>query len=151
MINGNLLKNLREENNLTQAELGARIGTDGNLISRWERGKASPSDRYLVKLSEVLGKPVDFLLKMDIASDVKERHVTENKGMLTFDLDGKKLEVPATSEFAEQFWSRVDRIIDILAHEKNVSTVNAHVNKANIEVSSLKEKLTSEKMWYKNG
>lgn len=148
MINGALLKKLREEKNLTQAELGARIGAEGNLVSRWEREKASPSQKYLVNLSKVFDKPVDFLLKMDIASDVKERYIAENRGMLSFDLDGKKIEVPATSEFAEQFWSRVDRIIDILANEKSASTANthAHTHKTNIEVSPLRENLTSEKM-----
>ena len=65
MINGDLLRKLREEKNLTQAELGARVGAEGNLVSRWERGKATPSQKYLVNLSTVFDKPIDFLLKMN--------------------------------------------------------------------------------------
>ena len=130
MINGDLLRKLREEKNLTQAELGARVGAEGNLVSRWERGKATPSQKYLVNLSTVFDKPIDFLLKMNASHDVKERSVTENKGMLTFDLYGNKLEVPATSEFAEQFWEKVDRIIDVIAQQQKASAQGSDTSHA---------------------
>ena len=117
MIDGMLIKKLREEKGLTQDELGSSIGTNGNVVSRWERGKTTPNHHYVSKLSEIFNQPIDFLIKGD-NSDVKERSVTENKGMLIFELDSKRLEVPATSEFSEQFWERVDKMIE-MSKEKN--------------------------------
>ena len=112
VIDGTLIKQLREEKGLTQSELGAQIGTDGNVISRWERKKASPSNNYLSKLADFFDKPVDFFMKGD-KSDIKERSITENKGMLVFELGSQRLEVPATGEFSQPFWERVDRMIEI--------------------------------------
>ena len=122
MINGTLIKKLREENGLTQAELGSKIGTDGNLVSRWERNKAIPSHNYILRLSEVFDKPIDFFMKSE-STDIKERSITENKGMLVFELGSQRLEVPATSEFSNQFWERVDRMID-LSVQHNLATVH---------------------------
>ena len=115
MVDGTIIKKLREEKGITQAELGASIGTDGNLVSRWERNKATPSQHYLEKLSTEFRRPIDFFIKGD-NPEIKERSVIENKGMLTFELGDKKLEVPATSEFSAQFWERVDRMIELSTH-----------------------------------
>ena len=112
MIDGSLIKELREGKGLTQAELGSSIGTDGNLVSRWERKKAIPSNHYIMKLAEFFNKPVDFFMKSD-KSDIKERSITENKGMLIFELGSQRLEVPATEEFSQPFWERVDRMIEL--------------------------------------
>ena len=117
MINGNLIKQLREEKKMTQSELGASIGAEGNLISRWERGKAKPSYPYIVKLSNIFGKTIDFFIDGNNTDNqplsIKERSVTENKGMLIFEFEGKKLEVPATAEFSKQFWEHVDKMIEL--------------------------------------
>ena len=116
MINGASIKELRKGEKLTQEELGDYLGTTGNVVSRWERGIAQPNQDNLVKLSERFNKPTDYFLKGG-NSEIKERSVTENKGMLIFELDSKRLEVPATSEFSEQFWKRVDKMIEMSIHE----------------------------------
>lgn len=112
MINGILIKELRVEKGLTQDKLGTLIGAGGNIVSRWERGKATPSYHYIQKLSEIFDKPIDFFIEGN-NKDIKERSITENKGMLIFELDSQRLEVPATSEFSAQFWERVDKMIEI--------------------------------------
>ena len=114
IVDGALIKSLREERGFTQEQLGALLGTGGNVVSRWERNRAKPNYTFIQKLSEVFGKPVDFFIKNgknDV--DIKERSITENKGMLVFEFNDKKLEVPATAEFSQQFWERVDRMIDM--------------------------------------
>lgn len=118
MIDGKLIKKLREEKGFTQEELGSSIGTNGNVISRWERGKTTPNHHYITKLSDIFKLPIDFFIKGD-TSDIKERSVTENKGMLIFELDSQRLEVPATSEFSKQFWERVDKMIENKIKEQN--------------------------------
>ena len=79
MIDGSVLKELRRERGLSQEELGNLVGTEGNVISRWERGTSTPSLHYVHKLSEVLERPVDYLMKGE-ASDIKERSISENRG-----------------------------------------------------------------------
>lgn len=111
MIDGTLIRELRNAKGLTQAELGALIGTEGNLVSRWERGYSTPSHYYMLKLSEVLEKPVEYFTKGQ-KHEIQESSITMNKGMLVFELGSQRLEVPATSEFSQQFWERVDRMIE---------------------------------------
>ena len=111
MIDGLILRELRREKGLSQEELGDLVGTDGNIVSRWERGASNPNLHYMHKLSEVFDKPVDYFIKTE-DPDVKERSVTENRGVLVFEIGTQRLEVPATLAFAKQFWERVDRMID---------------------------------------
>lgn len=40
---------------LTQAEVGRRIGRDGNYVSRWERAEVRPEPDHLMRLCEVYG------------------------------------------------------------------------------------------------
>ncbi|MBQ6970855.1 MAG: helix-turn-helix transcriptional regulator [Synergistaceae bacterium] len=117
MIDGLILKELRLGKGLSQEQLGSLVGTEGNVVSRWERGTSTPSLHYIHKLSEVFGISVDCLMKGE-SSDIKERSVTENKGVLIFETDGQRLEVPATLAFAKQFWERVDRMLDFTLSER---------------------------------
>ena len=86
-------------------------------IERWERGYSTPSNYYMLKLSEVFAKPIEYFMKGD-ATEIKERSITMNKGVLVFELGSQRLEVPATAEFSQQFWERVDKMIEkIPPHE----------------------------------
>ena len=46
----------RKEQNMTQAELAKRVGTQKSNISRLESGNCNPSLDFLTKVSEALGK-----------------------------------------------------------------------------------------------
>lgn len=52
----------RKEQNLTQAELAKRVGTQKSNISRLESGNYNPSLDFLVKVSEALGKNLSVQL-----------------------------------------------------------------------------------------
>ena len=54
---------LRNEHNLTQFELGAKLNYSDKAVSRWERGEAIPDAKVLVGLSEIFGVTVDDLLR----------------------------------------------------------------------------------------
>jgi hypothetical protein len=47
------LRSLREALNLTQTELGKRIGVDKLTVSRWERGELRPGKRSLRALQRI--------------------------------------------------------------------------------------------------
>lgn len=53
----------RKEQNMTQAELAKRVGTQKSNISRLESGNYNPSLDFLVKVSEALGKSLSVRLK----------------------------------------------------------------------------------------
>lgn len=59
---GQFLTELRKENNMTQAQLGEKLGVSNKTISRWETGTYMPpvemlqllSDMYQVSINEIL-------------------------------------------------------------------------------------------------
>lgn len=59
---GKFLKELRKENNMTQEQLGERIGVTNKTVSRWETGNYMPpieslkllSDIYQISINEIL-------------------------------------------------------------------------------------------------
>lgn len=56
------LKDLREEHNLTQKELGALVGVAQSNINRWENGTVCPSADFVVKLADYFDVSTDYLL-----------------------------------------------------------------------------------------
>lgn len=52
----------RKEQNITQAELAKRVGTQKSNISRLESGNYNPSLDFLTKVSKALGKKLSVQL-----------------------------------------------------------------------------------------
>ncbi len=61
-IIGAFLKQLRKENNMTQEQLGERIGVTNKTVSRWETGNYMPPVECLVLLSDVYNISINELL-----------------------------------------------------------------------------------------
>ncbi len=59
---GELLKNLRKEKNLTQAELAEKLGVSNRSISRWENGMTMPDFDLLIELADFYGVDVREIL-----------------------------------------------------------------------------------------
>lgn len=53
----------RKEQNITQAELAKRVGTQKSNISRLESGNYNPSLDFLTKVSKALGKKLSVQLR----------------------------------------------------------------------------------------
>lgn len=62
MTFGDKLREIRKNKNLTQKELGEKIGKTGATICDWEKGKASPNIEDLVRLADVLQVTTDYML-----------------------------------------------------------------------------------------
>ena len=73
------LKEYRSRHNLTQKELAARLFVSDKAISKWERGNGLPDIETLVRLADLLGTPVEELLK-----EKKETYYYEYKSERTF-------------------------------------------------------------------
>jgi len=61
-VTGSTVRQLREQRNLTQAELGERIGVSSKTVSKWETGKGLPDITLLQPLAEALGISVIELM-----------------------------------------------------------------------------------------
>lgn len=59
---GQRLKTLREAKRLTQRELGDMVGVSDSAVGQWENDRREPSVRILVKLAQIFGVSVDYLL-----------------------------------------------------------------------------------------
>lgn len=53
---------LRQKNDMTQAQLGEKLGYSDKSVSKWERAEAIPDAYVLKKMSELFGVTVDYLL-----------------------------------------------------------------------------------------
>lgn len=68
----NRIKELRIENNWSQAELATRLQCAMSSIAMYEKEERKPSLEVLVKLSEIFGCSIDYILcKSDIRNPEK--------------------------------------------------------------------------------
>ncbi len=56
------IKRLREENNLTQSELGEKLNISKATISKYETDKVEPSIPTLISMSKLFNVSIDFLV-----------------------------------------------------------------------------------------
>ena len=61
-VTGDLIKRLREQRGLTQAELAERIGVSGKAVSKWETAKGLPDIALMEPLAAALGCSVVELM-----------------------------------------------------------------------------------------
>lgn len=92
---GSFLKKLRKENNMTQEQLGERIGVTNKTVSRWETGNYMPPVESLILLSDIYGISINEILAgkrlgMDELKEVADENVTKVLGEL--ESDYKKFE-----------------------------------------------------------
>jgi len=53
----------RKQKGLTQSELGTKVGTSGNIVSKYERDFITPSIDVAAKIAEVLETSIDYLVR----------------------------------------------------------------------------------------
>ena len=61
-ITGNIIKNFREKNNMTQAELAEKLCVSDKTISKWETGKGYPDISLLNPIAKTFGISIAELL-----------------------------------------------------------------------------------------
>ena len=62
MTFGERLTQVRKRKNLSQAEIGKKIGINGNAYGRYERNDNSPSIEMATQLAEALEVSLDYLV-----------------------------------------------------------------------------------------
>jgi len=82
-----IIREIREQRNITQSELAEALGVSKSVISKYETGRLEPSISRLQKIAEVLGVSVETLLRdktdyISLASD--DRYGALKKRMIKY-------------------------------------------------------------------
>lgn len=77
---GKILRQLRKERGLTQAELASVLHLDASSISKYEKADVSPSAEVLLKAAQYFGVSTDYLLGK---TDIKNPPTSEDMSGLT--------------------------------------------------------------------
>lgn len=83
----NMLRTARKAKGLTMKELGEKVGVSESAISQYENGKREADYNTILKISEILDCPVDYLLRGEdsknhtnrIAELRKERNLSQQE------------------------------------------------------------------------
>lgn len=93
---GTVLRNLRKSHNLTQQELGSRIGLSKAVVSKYETGMGYPTYDILILLADYFSVTTDFLLgvekqrTLDVSSLSNSQIDTVRRVISEFDKANKK-------------------------------------------------------------
>ena len=82
---GNFLKELRKQNNMTQEQLGERIGVTNKTVSRWETGKYMPPIECLKLLSEIYQVSINEILTGEKLNEESYKEASENNIAVTLE------------------------------------------------------------------
>lgn len=89
---GKFIAELRKNKNMTQEQLGERLGVSFKTISKWENGRGMPELSTLKPLSEELGVSINEILSGEkIEKEVYQEKLEENI-VNTIDYANKKME-----------------------------------------------------------
>lgn len=79
----NRIKSLRKEFNFTQDDLAERLGGAKSSIAMYESEERKPSMEVLIKLSEIFGCSIDYILgKTDVRNPGKQIDDVLNEAMI---------------------------------------------------------------------
>jgi len=76
---GEQLKALRKSQNLTQRELGAKLGLSKAVVSKYETGMGYPSFDVLVRIALYFGVTTDYLLGVARGKTVDVSELTDSQ------------------------------------------------------------------------
>lgn len=105
MTFANRLKDLREENKLTQAELAQKFNITSQTISQYERGIRTPDFALLNSIADYFGVSVDYLLGRTNIRNYEENTIAAHTD-------------DRTQQLSEEGRKKLDDFIDYLIFEE---------------------------------
>lgn len=57
---GKVISKLRKENNMTQAELGAKLNVTYQAVSKWENDQSQPDFATMVEMAKLFNVPLNI-------------------------------------------------------------------------------------------
>lgn len=113
------LAQLRIKKGLTQSELGEAIDSDGNSISRYERGIVKPSIEIAERLAAFFNVSVDELLNGPTTNEWKINIIWEVEEMQTLDVKKDEFTVGFRPDGDIMLWGSIpsDKTLDEAAEQ----------------------------------
>lgn len=71
------IKSIREQKNMTQAELAKQLGITRSSVNAWELGISIPSTQYVVELASIFRVSTDYLLGVASTATICVNGLTE--------------------------------------------------------------------------
>ena len=111
------LRLLRKKAKFTQIELAEKAGVSIATLRRWEAGETTPNGTRIIELANILGVSPDEI----VAGSEDREAATSGRllvpagqrvdGMLVFEGEGTRIELPPTEKGYELFTKLVDNLI----------------------------------------
>lgn len=128
------LRHQRKKAGLTQIELAEKLGVSIATLRRWESGETAPTGTRIIELANTLHILPDELINDRIPSHAGTTlypiHEASN-GMLVFEGEGTRIELPPTEKgyeifqkLIENIFTRKKQIIEELRSKEHTSTQN---------------------------
>ena len=117
----NNLRILRKKAGLTQIELAEKLGVSIATLRRWEAGETAPNGTRIIELANLLEVSPDEIVSEREPSEHQGRismalpNDERSNGMLVFEGEGTRIELPPTEKGYELF----NRLVDNLINRKN--------------------------------
>ena len=83
---GRFISELRKEKNLTQSQLGEKLGVSNKAVSKWENGRSLPDPTLFQPLCDILEISLTELFN---GERIKEKDVLEKSDEVLYDVLGK--------------------------------------------------------------
>ena len=80
------IKQLREQNHMTQSELARTLGITRSSVNAWEMSISVPSTQYLVELAQLFKVSTDYLLGIEGEAKISIDHLAEDEKEIIFAL-----------------------------------------------------------------
>ena len=71
------IKDLREENRMTQSDLARKLSITRASVNAWEMGISVPSTQYIVELAGIFNVSTDYLLGVAPSASINISGLTE--------------------------------------------------------------------------
>lgn len=82
------IKEVRETNGMTQAELARKLGISRSAVNAWEMGISVPSAQYLIELSKLFRVSADYLLELGSDERIDISFLDENEKKIIYNIIG---------------------------------------------------------------
>ncbi|MBQ7594754.1 MAG: helix-turn-helix domain-containing protein [Synergistaceae bacterium] len=108
----------RKRAGLTQIELAEKLGVSIATLRRWEAGETAPTGTRIIELANLLGISPDDIIAGEESSGAAGHvsvsyPVSENSnGMLVYEGEGTRIELPPTEKGYEIFQRLIENLIN---------------------------------------
>ena len=127
----------RKQAGLTQIELAEKLGVSIATLRRWEAGETAPNGTRILEIASIFGISPDGLISDKEGTENGRVPVTypihENSGgMLVFEGEGTRIELPPTDKGYELFQKLIENMMErrgMYSDTKDIETMPGFISK----------------------